>query len=100
MLAEKHGIGKLKTLVLHKLHGTLCQFTPYKSRYCDVVDLVRYTYDHTPSRKRMDKLRELVSRYVAYEAKQIASSKQCLTLGEECGQFAKDLMLMLLERIK
>ena len=48
----------------------------------------------------MDALRELVTLYVATEAKQIAGSEQCLLWVEEGGQFPSDLLFIKLERLK
>lgn len=61
VLAEKWDIKPLKALVLSKLHAILYEYKPYKARYGDIIKLIRYTYKHTPCRKRMDPLRELVT---------------------------------------
>ena len=99
VFADKYNIESLKSLVLNKLHNTLCKFSLYEARYGDVVELVRYTYENTPSRTPRDSLRELVTHYVAYEAIKVAGSEQGLSLVEENGSFARDLLLMVLERI-
>ena len=67
---------------LHKLHATLCEYKRYEARYADVVELIRYTYERTPCRKRIDGLKELVTQYVAQEQIQIACSEPCLELVE------------------
>lgn len=59
---------------LHKLHSTLCKYSPCEARFGDVIGLVKYACENTPCRRKLDRLRELVMRYVATEAKQIASS--------------------------
>ncbi len=100
VLAEIWDIKPLKALVLSKLHATLCEYKPYEARYGDVVELIRYTYEHTPCRKRMDPLRGLVTQYVAHEQTQIAGSEPCLELIESGGPFARDLVSMLLEKIR
>ncbi|MCJ1435085.1 hypothetical protein MMC27_004455 [Xylographa pallens] len=97
--AEKYGIESLKSVVLHKLHETLHLFTPYEARYGDIVELLRDTYDKTPTRRRLEPLRELVTQYVASEAKKVINTEQCLSLIEEGGQLARDLFAMLLERL-
>lgn len=97
--AEKYGIESLKSVVLHKLHETLRLFTPYESRYGDIVELLRDTYDKTPTRRRLEPLRELVTQYIASEAKEVINTEQCLSLIEEGGQLARDLFAMLLERL-
>lgn len=99
MFAEKWGIRPLKALVLHKLHVTLCEYKPYEARYSDIIELIRYTYEYTPCRKRTDPLRELVTQYVAHEQTQIAGSEPCLSLVEDGGPFARDLLSMVLEKV-
>ena len=79
VFGDKWDVEPLKILVLHKLHVTLCEYNPYESRYSNVIELIRYTYAHTPCRKRMDPLRELVIQYVAHEQTHIARSEPCLT---------------------
>ena len=98
--AEKWDIRPLKALVLHKLHTILRMYKPYEARYGDVVELIRYTYEHTPCRERVDGLRELVTRFVAQEQIQIARSRPCLELVEVCGPFARDLLSSVMERVK
>jgi len=99
VFSEKWDIQPLKALVLHKLHAILRAYTPYEARYGDAVELIRYTYENTPCRKRMDRLRELVTQYVAHETIQIAGSKPCLSLVEDGGPFARDLLSMVLEKV-
>ena len=94
VFAEKWGIEALKMMALHKLHKTLCSYAVDRSRYSVIIDLVKYTYDNTPSRKPRDPLRELVTNYIAYEAKDIARSEQCLDLVQDVGDFARDLLSM------
>ena len=97
--AEKWDIAPLRALVLHKLHGTLVPFTPYEERCGDVVELARYVYANTPTRTQMDPLREMMVQYIAYEAKQVADSKACMDLVSEGGDFASELLAMVLERV-
>ena len=99
VFAEKWGVRSLKDLVLQKLHVTLREYKPYEARYGDVVELIRYAYENTPSCKRMDGLRELATQYVAHETPQIAGSEPCLSLVEDGGPFAKDLLSMVLEKV-
>lgn len=95
VFAEKYGIEELKALTLHKLHSSLCVFSLYQERYKDVLELLKYTYDNTPSRSPLDGLRELVSQYISCEGKQVTTSEQCLSLVEEGGPLARDLFLMM-----
>ena len=59
VLAEKYDIEALKASTLHKLHKTLCCYSPYEARNGDIVELARYAYQNTPTRERIDQLREL-----------------------------------------
>ena len=97
VFAEKWGIESLQTLALHKLHATLCKYKPYQERYGDVTELIKYTYQNTPTRESIDGLRALVTKYVAQEQRQIAKSEPCLSLVEDEGSFARDLLSMVLE---
>lgn len=97
VFAEKWGIDALQTLVLHKLHATLYAYKPYKARYSDVVELIKYTYQNTPTQKRMEGLRALVTKYVAQEQIQIVKSEPCLSLVEDEGSFTRDLLSMVME---
>ena len=99
VFADKYDIIPLKALVLAKLHDTLCKFSLYEARFGDILELVRYVYENTPSRTPRDSLRELVTHYVAYEAKKLAASEQGLDLVEENGSFARDLLSMVLEEV-
>ena len=96
VLADKYDIELLKALALNKLHETLCKFYLSKARYGDVVELVRYAYESTPSRMPRDALRELAIQYVG-EAREVAKSEQGLNLIEQNGQFARDLFSVVFE---
>ena len=98
-LAEKYGVESLKWVVLNKLHETLRLFTPYEARHGDILELLRETYDNTPTLKQIDPLRELVTQYITSEAMQVIETEQCLSLVEEGGQLARDLFAMLFERL-
>lgn len=99
VLADRYDIRKLKSLALQNLHTNLSEYCPYgEVYYSDIMVLVRYTYENTPSREQhRDQLRQLVTCYIADEgSKAIARSKQCLDLIEELGAFARDLLSELL----
>ena len=100
VFADYWGVEPLKAITLNKLHKVLCNYTRHEARYGDVVELARYTYDNTPSRRRRDPLRELVVQYLVFEAKEIASSEQCLELVEKGGGFAKDLAGLTMAHLK
>lgn len=99
VFAEKYDIEPLKAAALNKLHRTLSTFKLYEARYGDIVALISYTYDNTPSRRVMDPLREMLVHYVAYEATRVARCGQCMELVQENGSFASDLLGMVLERV-
>ncbi|MCJ1243637.1 hypothetical protein MMC30_000834 [Trapelia coarctata] len=99
VFADKYDVESLKASVLNKLQRTLSIFVPFESRCGDIVELIRYVYGNTPTRQGgVDALRELVSRYVAFEATGVAKSEACLELVEEDGSFARDLTMLLLLR--
>ena len=97
VFAEKWVIEPLKVIAFNKLHEALRNYTRYEARSSDIVELVKYTYDNTPSLNQRDPLRELVIQYIAYEGREIARSKECMDLIGQKGDFAKDLMGMVLE---
>ncbi|KFY94697.1 hypothetical protein V498_03766 [Pseudogymnoascus sp. VKM F-4517 (FW-2822)] len=100
VFADKWGIEVLKTLSLHKLHKTLLTFTLYAERLSDVVELVRYTYAHTPDlAHEMDDLRSLVMEYLTCEVTYLIHSPEFDPLVEEGGTFARDLVHMMMKRI-
>ncbi|MCJ1392038.1 hypothetical protein MMC18_004905 [Xylographa bjoerkii] len=97
--AEKYDVEALRSVVLNKLHATLCVFTPYEARYGDILELLQFTYKKTPTRAQLDPLRELVTQYIAYEAKEVIHTERCMSLVEEGGELARDLFAMLLIRV-
>ena len=97
VFAERWGIKSLQTLALHKLHATLCGYKPYKALYGDIVELIKYTYQNSPTQKRIEGLRALVTKYVTQEQIQIAKSEPCLSLVKDEGSFARDLLSMVME---
>ena len=97
-LAEKYGFERLKALVLHKLHRTMRNSEPPETCSQGLIDLLSYIYENTPSRPKIDGLRELMVRYIAMEARQIATSQEFLQLVKEKGEIASDLLPYLLEK--
>lgn len=92
VLAEKYGVDKLKVTVLQKLRNTLRCYTTCEARDGDIAELVRYTYENTPTVTSIEGLRELVIRYVATEAKEIGVS-----LVADGGPIASDVLSMIPE---
>ncbi|PVH69809.1 hypothetical protein DL98DRAFT_438270, partial [Cadophora sp. DSE1049] len=102
VFAEQLGIDVLKTLALSKLHQTLISFTLYAARRPDIVELLRYTFsnDHTPDRVgAVDDLRSLVMLYTTCEVEGLVHCPEFLSLVEEGGQLAQNLVQMLVKRI-
>lgn len=86
ILGDKYGIEDLTTLVLYKLHKTLIAFSLHEDRIVDVLQLIRYTYEHAPQQST-DPLRTLVTEYVAAEIDIIGKSVEFHALLEEGGEF-------------
>ena len=89
VFADKYGIEPLESLSLHKLHATLKSFTLYRARIGDILKLVRYAYENGRDYES-NKLRALVSEYVACEIDTIGEAKRFLALMEEGGLFVRD----------
>lgn len=89
VFADKYGIEPLESLSLHKLHATLKSFTLYRARVGDILKLVRYAYENGPGYKS-NKLRALVSEYIACEIDTIGGTKRFFALMEEGGLFVRD----------
>jgi len=100
VLADKYGVKPLQTLSLYKLHKTLVDFTLYKARIGDVIQLARYTYsdEHTLD-NGSDQLRKLVSKYLACESDVIGGSKEFLSLMEEGGPFVRDFWALVHKKL-
>lgn len=93
--ACKRFIDPLKRLALHKLRGNLLDFTPFHRRLVDVVELVRYAYDHCENRKddgTVDELRMLVTEYVGCQISLFKNDKDFVQLLEEGREFTVDLV--------
>lgn len=92
-LAETYMVHPLKTLALHKLHLTLCDFELCDRRTKDIVELCRYAYKNGHDRSEdgtLDRLRALVVEYMAIEICTIQVHEQFLSLIEEGGEFVSD----------
>lgn len=84
---------RLKDLVLHKLHKTLVTFELYPERLGDVVELVRYAYEHGEDRSedgRIDALRDMAVSFVVSEMKVLGECVELRDLMEAGGEFAGD----------
>ena len=99
IFTNKYIIKSLKTLILIKLHDTLCKFFLYKAYFEDILKLVHYMYKNTLSHTLRDSLCELITHYIAYEVKKVAASEQGLELVKKNESFAWDLLSMILKRV-
>lgn len=100
VFAEKNLIGPLKELSLHKLQRTLVEFTLYKERVGDIVDLLQYSYSNTGDRVGcIDDLRVLVVHYAAYVIEDLEPDPRFQSLLGEAGSFGRDLVGQMLRRL-
>ena len=67
-----------------------------KSRYSDIVELIRFTYENTLCLKRINRPRGLVTQYIAHEPTQIAGPEPFSSLVEDNGPCRWDLLSMVL----
>ena len=100
VFADKYDIGPLKDLSLHKLQQTLAVFTLYGERVGDIVELMRYSYEHTADLlEPIDELRLLVIHYAGCVVEDLARSVEFRSLLEEAGSLAGDLFDQMLKRL-
>ena len=94
ILADMWDISGLKSLTLRKICSTLDGLGPGNISGECFSDLIKFTYEHTMSHASMDQLRELLGRFLVYEAPRITQSDACLKLIEDGGPFARDLVTL------
>ena len=100
VFSDRYCIEPLQELALQKLLLTLSTFTLFNERVSDIVELVQYTYAHTMEHEEgIDKLRSLVTDYVVCQLEAIAKDKNFITMLQEPGALAKDLVLKSLRRL-
>jgi len=72
----------------------------YEERVGDIVDLMQYSYLNTADRSGLvDALRLLVIHYAACVVEDLARSIEFLSLLEEAGSLARDLVEQMLKRV-
>lgn len=100
VLADKYNITKLMALANRTLDARLSKCIPIDvADYDQVMELVRYVYDNTPSSPSRNPLRQTVVEFMADQRSDVLTgSKQCLSVVDECGAFAADLVSYLLEQ--
>ena len=99
VLADKYNIKLLKTLILIKLHDTLCKFSLYEAHFENILKLVYYTYKNTLLCTSRNLLCELITHYIAYKVKIVTASEQSLKLMKKNESFTWDLLSMILKRV-
>lgn len=88
--ADYHGITKLQTLALRKLHRILMQFELSDESIRSIVELVRHTYEHTRADPD-DRLRSMISMYGACKLLEFRGNKDFDFLLRTVGEFSGDL---------
>jgi hypothetical protein len=100
IFSDRYGIEPLQELVPQKLRLILSTFILFDERVPDIVELVRFTYEHTMEHEEgIDKLRNLVMDYVTCQVEAIVNDRDFITLLQEPGALAKDLVLKSLRRL-
>jgi hypothetical protein len=100
VFSDRYCIEPLQKLTLQKLRLTLSTFILFKERVSDITELVQYAYAHTMEHEEgIDKLRSLVMDYVICQMEAIVKDKNFVTMLQEPGALAKDLVLKLLQRL-
>ena len=100
VFSDRYCIEPLQELALQKLRLTLSRFILFNERVSDIVELVQYTYAHTMEHEEgIDKLRSLVMDYVICQMEAIVEDKNFISLLQEPGALAKDLVQKSLRRL-
>ncbi|KAE8322350.1 hypothetical protein BDV39DRAFT_218654 [Aspergillus sergii] len=91
VLADKYGIESLTQLVLEKLRQTLNDFKLSAANVTDIIELVRFTYAHTPRLvTRRNELRTLVMMFIISSIGQIGETESFQELLGDGGDFVVD----------
>jgi hypothetical protein len=101
VLSDKYGIEPLQELVLQKLRLTLSRFILHSRRAGDVVELVKYAYEHTTEYRGggSDGLRDLVTDYAVCHVEELVKYGGFTKLMQENGDVTQDIMPKLMERM-
>lgn len=100
VFSDRYCIEPLQELTMQKLQLTLSTFILFKERVSDITELVQHTYAHTMEHEEgIDKLRSLVMDYVICQLEAIVKDKNFITMLQEPGALAKDLVLKSLRRL-
>lgn len=92
VFADKNRITQLQTFAAKSLAQSLRQFTCYKERAIDIIDLAEYIYSHTPDlRLEPDQLRQIVTDHAAEHFRDLMSAADFRILIGKGGQFVEDV---------
>ncbi|KAJ9603940.1 hypothetical protein H2200_011462 [Cladophialophora chaetospira] len=101
MFSDKYSIEPLLELVLQKLRLNLSKFELHSERVADIVELMKYVYEHTTDYENaIDRLRNLVTDYVVCHIEKVMALGDFMKLLQENGDVAKDLMPKLMQRLE
>ncbi len=84
--ADYHGIAALQTVALRKLHRVLVQLNEHDKSIGAIVELARYSYQHT--RDQNDRLRLMINMYAACKAENLWESQDFRSLVETNSDFS------------
>jgi hypothetical protein len=99
VFADYHGISALEALALHKLQTALVAFQIYEARTGDISHLIGYCYENTIQLTKLCGLRGLLATYAACNIEILHRSTEFQALLETRGDFAKDFVTSILNRL-
>lgn len=100
VFSDKYSIEPLRNLVLQKLRLNLSEFKLHPQRIGDIVELLKYVYEHTSDYEDgIDCLRNLICDYVVCHIEKIVAMEDFTKLLQENGDVSKDLMPKLMQRL-
>ena len=98
VLADKWDIDNLKILALSKLCPVLQRHYSPKEHATAFIRLLRFVFENTPCKAKMDELRELVLTFLVTEAPVTLNCEAGFQLLEEGGPVARDITLVALRK--
>lgn len=100
VFSNRYECDTLRDLCLQKLRLTLSRYNLRSERHSEIIQLVRYSYNHTQEFENgSDKLRDLVSDYVVCHLELLCAQTAFPDLLPICDGLAKDVMLKSLKRL-
>ncbi|KAH8650847.1 hypothetical protein BGZ60DRAFT_436726 [Tricladium varicosporioides] len=96
-LASSNEVHALKVLTLYKLHKTLLVFVLDDTNICNIVDLVRYSYEKCDGDVGCE-LRTLVCQFLVLNAVALSGYDEFMRLLKKGGQFVEDFFRFEVQR--